>query len=138
MQTLIECIEILASVAPAAAIVLLVKRGALTISGWFVQVLGSAVLAIMSLGMLLTRLTATCSGAIEACANTFTQVLRTPGLFSHCSTCVADPSTTILVSRLNQYALPIHAGAAALCVVASFVAIIRFVLWTKRTLSTSV
>jgi hypothetical protein len=138
MPTLVECIEILASVAPSIAVLLLLKRGARTISGWFMQVLGSASLAIMSLGMLLTRLTATCSTTIKACADSTTQVLRTPGLFSHCSTCVTDSSATILISRLNQYALPIHAGAAALCVCASFVAIIRFVLWAKRTLRNSV
>jgi len=129
-----ELLELLVAIAPTIATLALVRRAATTIARWFVQVLGSALLAVISLGLLLTRLTATCSTELEACAPATKPMVRTPGIFSHCHACIPVQSSGELPAALNYYLLPIHAAAAALCVCASFVAVLRFVLWAKKTL----
>jgi hypothetical protein len=130
----VEILELLVAIAPTMATLVLVRRAATTIAGWFVQVLGSALLAVISLGLLLTRLTATCAADLESCAPATKALVRAPGIFSHCHICIPDQSSGELLSKLNYYVFPIHAAAAALCVCASFVAVLRFVLWAKKTL----
>jgi hypothetical protein len=129
-----EALEIIAAILPAIFVVPLITRRPNQIAAWVVSVLGTSAVALLTLGLLLKRLTASCPGPVPNCAPPETVVHRIPGLVSSCYSCSSEQPYGILLS-LNQLALPIQAGVAALCVIISFVTTIRFVIWAKKVLS---
>lgn len=129
-----EALEIIAAIAPVVFVVPLIVKKPGQIAAWVVAVLGTSAIALLALGLLLKRLTASCIDPVPNCAPPTTVAHRIPGLVSRCYECSVESPSGILIT-LNQLAVPIQAGVAALCVVISFVTTIRFVVWAKRVLT---
>lgn len=136
MSILVELAENLIALAPALLAILLVWKKPNQIAGWVVGVLGTATIAVVSMGLLLQRLTASCSHPAPSCPEPSQSLTRIPGIFNSCFSCSAEPVSD-LARILNQIALPLQAAGAALCIVISFSTTIRFVLWAKRALASA-
>jgi len=131
-----ECMEIAVAVGPALLSFLLVRKRAGNIRAWFIRVLGSAFLAVISLGLLLMRLTTQCTPVDTQCTPPALAILRSPGIFSACQSCLT-PGLTPAAELLNRWALDLQAISAVTCVLVSSFVIIRFMLWARTTLRNS-
>ena len=136
MNLSVELAENLIALAPALLAILLVWKKPDRIAGWVAWVLGSATIAVIAMGLLLQRLTATCPDPAPSCPESERSVARIPGIFKSCFSCSADPVSDITLT-LNQIAIPLQAGGAVLCIIVSFLTTIRFVLWAKRMLASA-
>jgi hypothetical protein len=134
MSLLIEILELLSAIIPAMVAVGLAFRGAAQAWAWFVIVLGSAFLAVLSVGVLLSRLIARCGDPLPACAEGLVAQSRLSGVFAHCYSCVSPDHAFQISAIINSWLIPIQACSAAICVIASAIATIRFVVWAKRLL----
>jgi len=134
MDLSVELAENLIALAPALVAILFVWKKPERIAGWVVWVLGTATIAVIAMGLLLQRLTATCPHPVPSCPESARSVVRIPGMFSSCFSCSAEPVSDIALT-LNQIAIPLQAAGAILCILISFLTTIRFVLWAKRTLA---
>jgi hypothetical protein len=134
MNLATEILEILFAITPACLALFLVWRTPKKISGWVLGVLGSSAIAIVALGFLLKRLTATCPLPAPTCVEPAVLMNRIPGIFGDCFKCSAEPTSNLALA-LNQFAEPLQATVAVICIVVSFVTTIRFVFWAKKALS---
>lgn len=130
----IELVEVFLSVAPAVAAVVLVRKTTTLIKGWFIRLLGTSALAVVSIGMLLTRLTAMCTSEALTCTPPSVETSRIPGIIKACQ-CCGSASGTRFAAILNQNSVDIQACATALCVAISFATTLRFMIWAGRMLS---
>jgi hypothetical protein len=133
----IEFLEILAAVTPALVALVLSLRRATHPSSWFVVLLGSAFLAVLSVGLLLSRLVAQCGEIVTACSDGLVAKPRIAGVFARCYSCHSADESLWLATLLNGWSIPIQAASAIVCVIASVIATVRFVIWTKRLLRSS-
>lgn len=130
----IEYLEIGAAVGPAALSIVLARLSAPKISTWFIKVIGTAALSILTLGMLLTRLTAQCAPLVTECPPPAELITRSPGVFKSCQLCVSSASVPV-GEFLNQRIVDLQAIATAVSVLISSFVIIRFMLWARKTLA---
>jgi hypothetical protein len=135
MNLTIELLENAIAIVPAALALLLVWKRPRQIASWVAWVLGTSAIAVMAMGLLLKRLTSACPDVIPTCEAPSVAVHRMPGIFRSCVQCGAEPLEGGLAISLNQFALPLQAGVAALCILISFVTTIRFILWARKSLS---
>lgn len=133
MQVLREIVEILGALLPAVGAVSLTFVQATKSGQWFVKVIGTAVLSVIALGMLLMRLTSSCTPVELGCALPYVSLERAPGLFGVCQSCTT-PGEKYWAQLLNQATIHIQAASTGVCVLVSSFTIIRFMLWTKKTL----
>jgi hypothetical protein len=134
MNLTVELIENTIAMVPALLALLLVWKQPRQIASWVAWVLGTSAIAVIAMGLLLMRLTSTCPDAIPTCQAPSAVVHRMPGIFKSCVQCGAEPQSGLAVS-LNQFALPLQAGVAIICILVSFVTTLRFILWARKTLS---
>ncbi len=135
MNLTIELLENLIALGPAAISLLLVCRQPSQIASWVLWVLGTSAIAVVALGLLLKRLTSTCPDSIPLCESPLVVMHRIPGIFNSCVQCGSEPATGVSRS-LNQFAMPLQAGVAAVCILISFTTTIRFIVWASKALST--
>lgn len=135
MPVTIELIEILISVAPLLISITLARGIPSRINGWFVKVLGTSLLAILSIGILLMHLTASCASSEVACGPSEALIARTPGVIKSCGWCSRQAGSG-LAEFLNQYEVDIQAFCTGICVVISLITILRFMRWAKHVLAT--
>jgi hypothetical protein len=133
MSIWIEGIELAAAALPAVLSFLLVRRRVTHIRGWFIQVIGTAFIAVIALGLLLMRLTRHCASLEVQCTPPLQLMARSPGLFSTCQWC-AEPGSSQLSEQLNRWTIDLQAVSAAASVLLSSFIIIRFLVWARRTL----
>lgn len=130
----IEFLELAVSTTPAIAAALLARRAPISIGRWFISVLGTATLAVVSIGLLLMRLTASCLPQEVTCPSPSLLAPRVPGIFKACQICTT-PSTHRISELINERSVDIQALATALCVAISVVTIVRFMVWARKALS---
>jgi hypothetical protein len=130
----IECLEIGAAVGPAVLSILLARMSAPKISTWFIKVIGTAGLSVLSLGMLLNRLTAQCAPLVTECPSPTQLITRSPGLFKSCQLCGSSAYAPV-GEFLSQRVVDLQAIATGCSVLISSYVIIRFMLWARKTLA---
>jgi hypothetical protein len=126
-----EIIEWSAIVAPAilASLLLVLRAGKIQI--WCVKVIGSSAVSLVSIGLTLMRLTAQCAADGPKCDTSHTVTNRVPGIIRICQMCV-DSSNASFWARANEVELQAQAIVAALCLGASLVVTVHFIVWCKK------
>jgi hypothetical protein len=136
MNLTVELLENAIAISPAALALMLVWKQPRQIGGWVTWVLSTSAIAVVAMGLLLRRLTSTCPEAIPICEAPSVLVHRMPGIFQSCVQCGAELPGGLALS-LNQFALPLQAGVAIICILVSFVTTLRFILWARKALSST-
>ena len=126
-----EIVEWSAIVAPAILASVLLVLHASKIQMWCVKVIGSSAVSLLSIGLTLMRLTSQCSSDSLKCDSSQTVTPRIPGIIRVCQLCV-DPSSSSFWSRVNEVELQAQAILAALCLGASLVVTVHFILWCRK------
>lgn len=126
-----ELIEWSAVVAPAALALLFLALRANKIQTWCVKVIGSSAVAFISIGLTLMRLTAQCVPQPLPCDAPRMTVDRVSGIIRACQLCV-EPSRSSFWVRTNELELQAQAMAAALCLGASLLVTVHFIVWCKK------
>lgn len=126
-----ELIEWSAVVVPTALAVLFLALRANNIQIWCVKVIGSSAVAFVSIGLTLMRLTAQCAPQPSLCDAPRMTIDRVPGMIRVCQLCV-DPSGSSFWVRANELELQAQAMAAALCLGASLLVTVHFIVWCKK------
>jgi hypothetical protein len=134
MPIWMEIIEIAVALVPAIISIGLATHRATQAWAWFVIVLGTASLAVLSLGLLLSRLVTKCSEQLPTCPGGSEASPRVPGLFAECFTCESFHPAGALAAKINSWLITSHVSSAVVCVLGSTVATVRFIVWTKRVL----
>jgi hypothetical protein len=135
MSLATELLESAIGIAPGIAALALALVRTRAIRGWVLKVLSAAVLAVVGLGLLLQRLTATCPAAQPTCPPNESLLPRVPGLIKDCYLCGAPGSRSDIATVLNESALQLQAGSALVCVLVSLVTTISFLFWARKQLT---
>jgi len=130
MQLLIELTEIFFALFPLLVVGAFTLRKANTISRWTLHVVVTSGLSLFSMGIALTRLTATCAPTIT-CAEGLVAVARQPGIFKSCQVC-AHSVTPGILSEINSWLVELQGISALLCLAGSTATLVRFVIWARK------
>ena len=130
-----ECIEILVAASPAVVALILATRHASQMPAWFMHVVGTSFLALLSVGLVLSRLTRTCDLSSATCPDNVPVKSRQPGIFSECYTCEAQGGLLNAAgSFLNSWSFSVQLLAAIVSILASVFTTARFIAWARRVL----
>jgi hypothetical protein len=137
MSTWREIAEIFFAATPALLCAALLVQKASNQRVWFLRVVGSAFLTVISLGLLLSRLVSNCPTAAPSCPDGLAPRARSPGLFTECFSCTSPTQTDGLSTFLNSITFSIQLGSTVVTVIMSLIVMIQFMIWAKRTLKDS-
>jgi hypothetical protein len=137
MTLLGESINLCISIAPAMLAITLACLGARRPGSWFLILVGSAFLAVLSVGLLLSRLVTQCAGQAPTCDAGLVAKPIISGIFAQCYSCYMAKESSQVAAFLSNWAIAIQAASALACVLASIVTTVRFAVWTKRLLQGS-
>ena len=132
MIWIVEFAELLVAVLPLLILVKVWRYKDFSAKSWMIKLLSATFFSLLQIGLLLRRLTASCSmPSPVSCEKDATTVSRVPGVFDFCTYC-KSPGTGIenLVNTLsvgiNQIALPAQAITAGASLLLSLIITISF------------
>ena len=130
MQPFMELTELLFVIIPLVVVGKIARRPAVSMPQWTFQVVTTAASALFSMGIALTRLTASCLPN-DPCAQGLVAISRAPGIFKSCQVC-AHNNAPGFFSLLNSWLIELQCVSAALCLLGSMGTLARFVIWTRK------
>ena len=137
MIWIIEISELCIAIIPVIVAITVMRFKNASPLGWMIKIVGSTFFALLQIGLLLRRLTATCSAESPfQCTSPASARERVPGVFDFCFYCVESSDTKIseidsLLLLVNEIALPFQAAGAiitlliSLCITVSFIKAFR-------------
>lgn len=142
MALLIELGEFLIAIFPVVIAMALMRSKNASPTGWMFKIIGSTFLALLQIGLLLRRLTATCEESPPLqCDSLALQRERIPGIFDFCRYCAEStkvqktPISESFSVFLNQISLPVHAIGAIITLLISLFITISFIRAFRATMS---
>jgi hypothetical protein len=132
MIWIVELAELLVAVIPLLILVKVWRYKDFSPKSWMIKLLSATFFSLLQIGLLLRRLTASCSmPSPVSCEKDAITVSRVPGVFDFCTYC-NSPGTgienlmNILSMRINQIALPAQAITAGASLLLSLIITISF------------
>jgi hypothetical protein len=132
MIWLIEISEALLAILPVCFVIAAWRYKNFSPTGWMIKLVGSTFFCLLQIGLLLRRLTATCSmSSPVTCDKSSPIATRVPGIFDFCTYCHTSGTAPVtwfdsLATVCNQYALPMQAAGAVVALIISLVLTVSF------------
>lgn len=141
MIWIIEISELCIAILPVILAITIIRFKNTYPFGWMIKIVGSTFFALLQIGLLLRRLTATCRGTSPfQCGSPSSVRERIPGVFDFCSYCIESRDTKeseldSLLVFLNEIAVPFQAVGAIITLLISLFITVSFIKAFRASMS---
>ena len=133
-----QLLELSATLTPLVLACVPLTRPPSKIGAWVVSVLLTASMSILSMGLLMMRLTARCVSREVPCPDGLQPKPISPDIFARfpeCSACLpaeGESGSATIAMAINGAQMPLATAGAVICTLISLAVLARFAAWVKR------